>query len=172
MLMLTLLALAGALPLWILFVVAAALALVLGGMRWIGVTNPDTTYPFAAGSEGVFVNGEGATTIAAGKLVFKEHLNSRTVKLTADALPIGYVGVALSTATIGKELKVRFFGEVGPADLSTGVLDTNAITAAGETFMPAAAGALATLDAVNKRAPGFVKVKSATVGVLFINGLK
>ncbi len=178
--MLTLFAAAGALaaalsqpPFWLVLTVAAlaVAAIAAGGMKFVGVLTPDSQYPFYA-SEGTFINGEGAATINPGKLVFKEDTPTRKVLLTTGAIPIGYVGICLGPAAApGKETRVRWFGECVPQDFTTGVLDTNAITNAGETFQPAAAGALATHAAVANRRAGFVKVKHASTGVLFINGL-
>ncbi len=120
--------------------------------------------------KGMFTNGESSAAIAAGKLVYKENEDNNDVLLTADAKPIGRTGIALSAAAAGGRLRVAWKGTVTAADMENGVLDTNAVTAAGDTVMPAAAGAMATLDADAKRTIGWCKVKSATVGVLVLTG--
>lgn len=133
----------------------------------------NSKFPFDSLKEDrVFTNGEASSTIAAGKLFYKVAANDDTAKLTADGKPIGVVGIALQTAVAGARFKGRVLGYVTAGDLSTGVLDTNATTTAGDTLASAAAGAMATWATAAERRIGYCIVKSATVGEMFINGFQ
>lgn len=149
-----------------LLLIAGALKLGIVG----GVVNPSGTEPDRILEKGIYTNGESSAAIAVGKLVYKENADNQDVLLTADAKPIGRVGVALSAAAAGQKLRVAWAGRVTAADIDGGVFDTNAVTAAGDSIMPAAAGAMATCDSVAKRTIGYAPVKSATVGVLVLTG--
>lgn len=120
----------------------------------------------------VSTNGEASSAIGPGKLGYFVDGSDNKVKLTADGKPIGYPCICISASVAAAAVgRFRVRGEVIAAEVPGGVLDTNAITAAGDVFTCAAAGALATASAAAERRCGFVKVKSATVGSLYINGL-
>lgn len=130
-------------------------------------------FPFNAQTiDIVSINGEASAAIGPGKLVYFQDGVANKVLLTASGKPIGYVGINKSASTAaGAVCTCRIRGELTAPEVAGGVLDTDAITAAGDVFTCAAAGAIATIAADAERRCGFVKVKSATVGSLYINGL-
>lgn len=132
----------------------------------------NSQYPFDSFKEDrVCTNGEASSTISAGVLVYKVSDTTDQVKIATNMKAIGHVGIALTSGAAGATLRVRFLGRVTSNDTG-GTLNTNSIGNAGEPFSSTAAGAIANTTAVADRPYGFVVVKHATTGEIFINGLQ